>query len=222
MTEQIPVNMTNDCWNQIGTWRTESEVCSKLDNAIHCRNCDIYKQAGLDLLDRPLPDHYKKNNALAFSVKKEDINTQEKSLLVFRYSNEWYAITTSILDEVCSSQPVHKLPHNPSLFIEGLVNIRGVIEICLSLGNLLAYKSVQSDSITPHARLIVIQLDIGRFAILADEISGIFKIDAEKVLTPPTSVTINNQSLINGMIEQNEHQVGIFSVSRLEKKLAAL
>ena len=222
MTEQVSVNIVNDCWNQTGTWRTGNEVCSKLDSAIHCQNCDIYKQAGLNLLDRPLPDHYKKNNALAFSVKKEGSNTQEKSLLVFRYSTEWYAITTSILDEVCSCQPVHKLPHNPSQFIEGLVNIRGVIEICLSLGNLLAYKSARSDSITTHAKLIVIQLDIGRFAILADEISGIFKIDTEKVLLPPTSVTINDQSLISGMIEQNDHQVGIFSVSRLEKKLAAL
>jgi len=210
----------DDCWNQIGTWRKGDAICSKLENEIHCQNCSIYKEAGLYLLDRALPEHYKDNNTLTFSIQKEELNTNLESFLIFNSGNEWHALDTSVLDEVCAFQPVHKLPNSPSEFIAGLVNIRGEIEICISLSNLLDYHANDIESV--NQKLIVIQLDHGRFAIPADEIHGIFKINASDILAPPASVSQNEQSMINGIIAHDNHHAGILNLQNLERKLALI
>ena len=220
MTNSDTSHNIEDCWNRIGIWRKGSDICSKLEKEIHCHNCDIYKKAGLELLDRKLPDNYKQNNTLAFSVKKENTKTKSESLLVFSSLTEWYALDTAVLDEICAYQPVHRIPHNPCSFIAGLVNIRGEIEACLSLTNLFNLKS--QDIPKTVSKLIVIQLEAGRFAIPADEISGIFKFDTADILPPPVSVTINKESMINGIIEHNNHQAGVFNITGLEKKLARI
>ena len=47
-----------DCWNQIGVEGDGS--CADLEKFIHCRNCPVYANAGLQLLNRPLPPEYRR------------------------------------------------------------------------------------------------------------------------------------------------------------------
>ena len=45
----------DDCWNRIGVWGTETPRCPKLEDVVHCRNCEVYSAAGRLVLERRLP-----------------------------------------------------------------------------------------------------------------------------------------------------------------------
>ena len=46
------------CWGSIGVWGDDRPRCSVLEAVLHCRNCEIFENAGRELLDRDLPEAY--------------------------------------------------------------------------------------------------------------------------------------------------------------------
>ena len=44
--------------------------CPRLDEVIHCRNCEVFTQAGRNLLERALPEEYKEEWGSVLVKKK--------------------------------------------------------------------------------------------------------------------------------------------------------
>jgi hypothetical protein len=61
MSEGIQAEAQKDpaeCWKSIGTFGDRS--CPRLTAEVHCRNCEVYRAGGRNLLDRPQPEAYRK------------------------------------------------------------------------------------------------------------------------------------------------------------------
>ena len=80
--------MESRCWKTIGVWGSEKPRCPKLEEVIHCRNCDQFTQAGRNLLERELPEEYQSEWGQIFAVKKIDAPVGTVALVIFRIEEE--------------------------------------------------------------------------------------------------------------------------------------
>src|SRR2546422_2961695 len=79
--------------------------------------------------------------------------------------------------EVAERRVIHSLPHRRTGIVLGVVNVRGELLVCVSLGRLLGLES-PTESIpgvqrTGHDRLLVVRRDGVRVVLPADEVSGV-------------------------------------------------
>lgn len=207
-----------DCWNQTGVWRKNEEICPRLASVIHCRNCDTYIKSGLTLLDRGLPNGYTTENTAIY--KREKIGQSEKlfSCIIFRTGAEWYAIKSSILSEICETSEVHSIPHNRQEIIAGLVNIRGEIEICVSFNALCATQNSPKAS-RNKSRMIILNLDSGKYAYQADEVLGIYKIQESAIQHTPSSISATGTHLIEGVFDFKDTHIGLINPLLMNQRL---
>ena len=110
-----------DCWNKIGVWRETTEICPKLAHVRHCKHCDVFINAGLELLNRDLPEDYIRENAEIYRRQKDHTKELSVSYLFFRLADEWYGIKSSLLVEIDDVSNVHSIPHNHNNIIEGMI-----------------------------------------------------------------------------------------------------
>ena len=131
------------CWNEIGV--QGNATCPELQQFIHCRNCPVYSSAAVKLLDRPLSAAVPPRVDRAFRATQAARGAGHgASALVFRINAEWFALPTQAFQEVAEHRPVHSLPHRRHGTVLGLVNIRGELLICVSLGHLLGLERAPS------------------------------------------------------------------------------
>lgn len=124
-----------DCWRRIGVSGDGS--CPELKTYVHCRNCPVMTAAARTFFDRPPPSGYLEDWAGVLGDVPGETTVPGTSTLVFRLSEEWYALPTEVLTEVASLRPVHRVPHRSSAALAGLVNVRGQLLLCGSLHGLL-------------------------------------------------------------------------------------
>ena len=106
---------------------------------IHCRNCPVYARAGAALLNRPVPADYRREWTAHFAQPKPRAAVPNTSATIFTLGPEWLALDTTLIQEIAERRPMHSLPGSRSgnRVVLGLVNVRGELLVCVSLGRLL-------------------------------------------------------------------------------------
>src|SRR5262245_17096595 len=136
----------HDCWNRIGIAGDRS--CPELQTHIHCRNCPVFASAARDFFGRSAPTGYLTewtqwlagSTDLACGEADHDVIQGDRdliSVLIFRLGKEWLAFRTQAVAEVTAPRPVHRIPHRSSSILIGLVNLRGQLQLQVSLHGLL-------------------------------------------------------------------------------------
>jgi chemotaxis-related protein WspD len=203
------------CWNQIGVHGNSS--CPELQKFIRCRNCPVYSNAAVQLLDRPLLPQCRNEWTRYFAQPKQLPTPAKASALVFRISGEWFALPTHALQEVADHRTVHSLPHRQYGLVLGLVNIRGELLICVSLGHLLGLERTS----TAHAvrqkcdRLLVTGWDGNRLVFPAEEVRGIHRFQTSELKEPPATLAKSNSSYTQGLLSSAGRTIGLLDAERL-------
>lgn len=203
----------HDCWNKIGVQGDLS--CPELVAHVHCRNCPIYFAAAATLLDRAIPDGHIAERSAYFAQTRQAHSLERLSLTIFRIGVEWLALPTSALVEVVDLRPIHTLPHRTGGLLSGLVNVRGELLICVSLGKLLGLeqavnavpKAAQAVQ-TVYARLLVIQGEGGRMVFPADEVHGVERCDVDTLQKVPATVARATATYSTAILPWRGHAVG--------------
>jgi chemotaxis-related protein WspD len=170
----------DDCWNRIGVQGDKS--CPLLAEHIHCRNCPVYAAAASRLLDR----YSLGQRATPADYQATTSQVASRSLLIFRLGEEWLALATRHLSEVAPVQPIHSLPHQRSLALLGVANVRGALIACVALGELLAIPPSLSASAPAGAsriqpRMLIINAQGGAVLVPVDEVDGVHRIDESRL-----------------------------------------
>ena len=119
---------------------------------------------------------------------------------------------TGLFSEVSEVQSVHKIPHSDDPVISGLVNIRGELQLCISLHALFEIEendpSKQTDDKTATPRLLVAEMDLSSWVFPADEVYGIYRYDPNRLQPVPATVSRASATYTRGIITLEDRRVG--------------
>ena len=205
-----PTSSVASCRNTIGVWGDCS--CPELQVHVHCRNCPVYSAAAAALLDRPVPAEFAIDRARDFEASKAVDERETQSVVVFRLGPEWFALPTSVVAEVAERRVIHSVPHRRGIVL-GVVNVRGELLVCVSLGRLLGLEPVSEPlpgvSRTDHGRLLVVRRDGVRAVLPADEVGGVQRFHPRELKEVPTTVSKAATAHSRAVLSWSGHLVGL-------------
>lgn len=202
----------DDCWNRIGVWSRADKRCPELEKVIHCRNCDRYSAAGRHVLARPVPNDYRVEWTNRFARSETAQAANDRSALLFRLGDEWLAINSSYVSEITQFRTIHSLPHMSNNTVKGLVNIRGELRICISIGAMLQIEKARERhdaSYEIHERMIYIQKDSQSFVFPVSEVHGIHHYSRNALQPVPVSVGKSRQTFTSDILPWKTYHVGL-------------
>jgi len=213
-----------NCWSTMGVWRKGVEKCPRLEEVLHCRNCDVYSSAGRSLFTRKIPDDYREfwTDLLA----KEEVKKSHDSLsiVVFRLGDEWLGLPTMTIKEISEIRPVHSIPNSKSEVVKGLVNVRGELKLWVSMGTLLSVdKGEKYDfSVLRKSfleRLVVIEKNNEHYVFPVSEIIGTHRIWKDNIREVPATAANSMYSHLAGLFKLDDRHVGLLDQDLLFNSL---
>jgi len=207
----------DDCWNRIGIRGDAS--CLELKQYVHCRNCPVYADAAARLLDAPSPEGYLSQWTDLYARAKADAGHDRDglSLFLFRVETEWLALPAEAVREVVSLRPVHSLPRRGNGAVLGLVNVRGKLLACLSLGWVLgldrapelpAQAQTREEERLETRRLLVIDVPGGPLSFPVEEVHGILHSQGGALQEVPATVAGAATAYIRSILPWEGRSVG--------------
>lgn len=195
----------DDCWNKIGVWGHIRPRCPELERVIHCANCRTYSAAARQLLGRGMSAEYMQGYAEVIAQDKPDIRRRDLvSVVIFRIGDEWFGLRTHLFQEVIECRSVHSVPHRRGKVLLGLVNIRGELQLCVSIGHLLGIRKgeVQEPGAAKgiYERMVVVAKEGVRYVFPVSDVRGIRRYSPGDLLAPPATVTHGARAYLSGMI----------------------
>jgi chemotaxis-related protein WspD len=210
-TDLLPLD---DCWNRIGVKGDRS--CGELPKVGHCHNCPVFAAAGELLFARPLPDECVAERGGEFA-RADGSSGPLAAVLVFRVGEEWLALEAQVMVEVAEPRAVHRVPHRRERLLRGLVNVRGELQLCVSLAELLQLTSTAAATGLPAQSgwLLVIENEQGRWALAVDEVAGVHRVPREQLTAVPVTVAHGKHSFAQSVFIEGDHRVGLLDAARL-------
>ena len=225
MDAMITPSQVNDCWNEIGVYG--DRTCKELETVIHCRNCPVYSRAGRSLLERDIPvDYLNEWTAILASHHQPPLaignqsavrigrSADTFSAIVFRLSNELFALPVGVLQEVTHPSAIHTLPHRSNDLFLGLVNIRGEILPCASLSHLLGLETVKPPSSDRNCRMLVVGKN-GKWVFPVDEVHRIYRFHINEFKATPVVISRSQETYSQGVIDWHHKKVNYLNAELL-------
>jgi chemotaxis-related protein WspD len=206
MSISLPVTtLVDDCWNRIGV--NGDRTCPELEQHVHCRNCPIFARAARAFFDRRAPEGYLAEWSDLLGRTADAGSLEDVALLIFRLGSEWLALVLSVVSEVTTLRPVHRVPHRTNRVFSGLVSLRGQLQLCVSLHGLLDVAPSDPDLETSASpRLVVIRKDSETWAFPVDEVVGVHRISPDQLQKSPSTLAKTTGSFSRGVLALDEER----------------
>lgn len=206
----------NDCWNQEGVWGKLQRNCPQLKTFGHCRNCTTYSVTGRRLLARPLSQEYREELNQLYSTAVQEEKKLTRKAFIFRTGTDWLGIKNSLINEVVDMGPIHSIPHKSSRIFRGIVNIRGRLELCVSIGGVLKIDPGPKahDIISPE-RLIVATKAGQSVVFPVSEVLGPVPYEVANLNPLPITVSGSKAVYTKGILSLEDKDVGLLDETLL-------
>jgi chemotaxis-related protein WspD len=220
-----------ECWRIVGV--SGDRTCPELARFIHCRNCPVLAEAARGFFDRPAPPGYLE--AWQTVLEEPDVrpDSEASSLLVFRIEREWLALPATALVEVTPIRRIHSLPHRGGTPLAGIVNIRGRLELCVSLHAVLGLpggpisKGMDDEPASDEAgipRLLVVERKreraTHRWVLGVDDVAGVQRVPRQSLRKVPSTVGHATSHVSVAIFDWLESSVALLDEERLFDALA--
>jgi chemotaxis-related protein WspD len=181
------------------------------------------------MLARRLPADYEDTWAEIYRDDKQQKLAGTESVTIFRLGNEWMALPTSSIQEVTDVSSVHSIPHRTAPVLRGLVNLRGQLKICVSLGQLMEIDKgeVYSGKETKeriYERMITVKHNDNQYVFLVSEVKGTYRYHQDELQAPPATLSQARGTYTCGIIHWQGREVACLDAElmfySLEKQLA--
>ncbi|MBF0484799.1 MAG: purine-binding chemotaxis protein CheW [Candidatus Omnitrophica bacterium] len=146
-----------------------------------------------------------------------DHETKEEGVLlvVFRISNEWYAVDIASVREVVNFEKISFLPSCPE-HIAGIFNLRGNI---ISVTDLKRIFNLSYEDITDKSMLVVIKSGIFETGLLVDEVAEPQEIPFSQINPTLATIAEDRASYLSGVCHIGKKLVGILKSEQILKVL---
>jgi len=220
MEENAPVKV-QECWKDIGVWGDKS--CPKLIDCLHCRNCEVYSKAGRQLLNRALPDGYVQGWTTLLAEADLPPLPGQISVLIFRIGPEWFALPAGLLIEVLEVRSVHTIPHRSNPVLLGLVNVRGEMQLCVSVGKLLGVDkemhAERADNQRVKPRMLFIRTGGEQLVFFVNEVCSVHAYHPDELQALPATLSREASDYSKGLLSWKERHVVVLNEQILFEKM---
>jgi purine-binding chemotaxis protein CheW len=149
-------------------------------------------------------------------TENKEVKENIVQLLIFRLSNEWYAVELEELKEIVKLSEVTYLPLAPK-HIAGIINLKGKI---LSVTDMKKLFNLPQEDITDKTRLVVVEYDNMETGLLVDEVTSVANILKNKIDPPINTISTDIKDYIRGEAKINDRFVVLLNINLLfEKRL---
>jgi chemotaxis-related protein WspD len=177
----------------------------------------------LHLLNRTPPEDYLREWTARIAAEKKTAEPGTNSVVIFRLGLEWLALPTRLFQEVAEHCTLHTVPHRRGGILAGLVNIRGELLLCASLGALLgldqAMPAGSDKKRTVYARLLVANRAGNRLAFPVDEVHSVTRYHPRELKPLPATLANAAAPFTLGLLPWGERTVGCLDDELLFYKL---
>src|SRR3984893_8787482 len=144
------------------------------------------------LLDREVPEGSLLESTAHVAAKKSVVELGTKSVVIFRIGTEWLALPTDVFQEIGDRCTVRRLPDHRRGILSGLVNVRGELLLCVSLGAVLGLDQAAEGSRTAGEnsaeRLMICKRSDARLAFQVNEVHGLHRYHPRDLRSPPATL----------------------------------
>ncbi len=212
-TELLEMPVLNDCWNRIGVKGDGS--CPELAKVVHCHNCPIFADAGQQLFQREPPAESVEEWTAALAREEPAAASDTVAVLIFRLGTEWLALDVHCLVEVAQARVIRRVPQRTNRILLGLVNIRGELQLCVALTELLGIEVPAA----PRDRLLIASDPPRQWAFAVDEVAGVHRLRMQAMGNIPSTVAHSLAHFALGVFTWNDKRVGYLSAEKISKSL---
>jgi chemotaxis-related protein WspD len=135
------------------------------------------------------------------------------SVLVFRLGKEWLALPTIFCKEITHRRSVHVVPHRSGKILQGVVNLKGELELYVALHELLQIETsiAFQTSRLPYQRnrMMAIIKDGEFWTFPVDEVDGIYKWNLVEIENVPVNVSKSAINYIKGIMKMENRSIGL-------------
>ncbi|MFN7974059.1 MAG: chemotaxis protein CheW [Acidobacteriota bacterium] len=201
------------CWASIGVAGDRS--CPELPAVVHCRNCPVMMNAARGLFERETPPGYAA--AWGAAVAQGAVSPRPSiSVVVFRVGREWLAIDTALVAEIAAVRPIHRIPHRAHALLQGIVNIRGQLQLSVSLAGLLGMPAPAAGS---GDRFMVIGESGNAYVIVVNQVHGVERVVEGTIGPAPATLPPSLLAMTRGIFPWRDHRVGLLAGADLVKAM---
>lgn len=141
--------------------------------------------------------------------KMEDIQ-----LVTFKLGNEEYGINIGCVREIIKRLEITYVPKAPR-FVEGLINLRGIIVPVIDIRRLFDIEPVGNDN---DNRIIVAEVNERILGIIVDCVSEVRKVDMDNIEPVPPTISLIDNKYLDGVDRINDQ---ILILLKLDKVLSS-
>jgi chemotaxis-related protein WspD len=212
-------NMGDDhqCWREIGIAGDRS--CEALSRYVHCQNCPQYSSLGRTLLDREIPEDYRRQISEELAAPTTASAEDAASIVVFRIGSEWFALRTVVFHEIGASQRAYVLPFRSGGVLAGMVNVNGELLLCVCLQAALGLPPEEKKELGGRPRLCVVGTGRERFAFGVNEILGVRRVSRASLRTVPVTLAKSPSAQTAWCFELDGRNVGLIDEKRFFNSL---
>ena len=210
----------NNCWSKIGTM-SRVRSCELLKEHGHCQNCPTYSEFGKRMLEQPLTEEYRAELTRIYAHPAEEIAQKSHSTFIFRAGEEWLGIHSSLIKEVVDMGPIHSIPHKSSRVFRGIVNIRGKLELCVSIGGVLRIEPAQKKYNFASPERLIVASNSGQSVVFpVSQVLGPYQYDAKDLKPLPVTISGSKAVYTKYILSLPHYDVGILDDTLLFRILA--
>lgn len=163
------------CWRTIGVWGNQKPRCEKLDDLIHCRNCDVfYAAAEASFQNRSSGTAALEKSRELLERLHQQVQQGDLSVVPFRLGRFWFGIETGSVQMVVADCRIHTVPFRSRPALLGLIPVNGEAITCVCLSEIIRVRVNDSPSTvvcgSVFHRFLVLKMGNSRVAFKVDEV----------------------------------------------------
>ncbi|MGR3179003.1 MAG: chemotaxis protein CheW [Candidatus Anammoxibacter sp.] len=120
---------------------------------------------------------------------------EEVRLVTFKLGNEEYGVDIGLVREIIKFANITPVPNAPK-FVEGLINLRGIIVPVIDIRKLFDIEPVGNKD---DRRIIVVEVNGRTLGVLVDCVSEVKEIDMDNIEPVPPTISLIDHKYLGGV-----------------------
>jgi chemotaxis-related protein WspD len=127
--------------------------------------------------------NYIKEWSARLAREKEARQKNTFPAVLVRFGNNRLALPAQVVREIVELRKVHKIPHRTNDFLRGVVNIRGMLHLCVDLRTFLATEPAKENKrARQYSRMVVVEKEGKAWVFAVDEVISLHRFPPHQII----------------------------------------